>query len=94
MIMKSVFQTEKECFICGTTHNVQDHHIIFGSRRKQSEIYGLKVWLCIHHHTGSNDAVHHNRELDLKLKRMAQEYYEEHCGTRKNFIEIFGKSYL
>ena len=93
--MESVLQEVKECYVCNTTYNLHDHHIIYGTaNRKQSEKYGLKVWLCMYHHTGSNEAVHNNRELDLKLKRIAQEYYEAHYGTRKSFIEIFGKSYL
>ena len=42
----------------------------------------------------SNDGVHFNRELDLKFKRMAQEYYESHYGTRTEFIIEFGRNYL
>ena len=91
---KSVLQDEKVCWVCGTTLNLHDHHIIYGSRRKQSEIYGLKVWLFARHHNMSNEGVHNDKELDLKLKRMAQEYYEEHYGTRENWINIFGKNYL
>lgn len=93
--MKSVLQTEKECFVCGTTYNVQDHHIFFGKPNRQlSEKRGLKVFLCVHHHTGSNEAVHNNRVLDLSLKRMAQKYYEEHYGTREDFIAEFGRNYI
>lgn len=32
--------------------------------------------------------------LDLKLKRMAQRYYENHYGSREDFIKEFGKNYL
>lgn len=92
--MKTVLQSEKECIVCGTTYNLHDHHIFFGSRRKQSEKRGLKVWLCANHHNMSNDGVHHNRVLDLKLKRFAQKYYEENYGTREDFRKEFGKSYL
>ena len=42
----------------------------------------------------SNDGVHHNRILDLKLKKFAQKYYEEHYGNRTDFIKEFGKNYL
>lgn len=42
----------------------------------------------------SNDGVHFNKELDLKFKKMAQTYFEEHYGTRTEFIGEFGKSYL
>lgn len=92
--MKSVFQDEKVCFVCGNTHNIEEHHIIYGtSNRKISEKYGLKVYLCHHHHTGDR-GVHFNKDLDLKLKVMAQEYYEAHYGNRNAFINAFGRSYI
>lgn len=93
--MKTVLQNEKECFVCGTTFNLHDHHCIYGtSNRNKSEQYGLKVWLCAHHHNMSNEGVHFNKALDMKLKTMAQEYYESHYGTREEFIREFGRSYL
>lgn len=98
--MKSVFQNEKVCFVCGTTHNIEEHHIIYGtSNRKISERYGLKVYLCHHHHTGNegvkgNRGVHFNKDLDIYLKIMAQEYYEAHYGDRNAFIRDFGRSYI
>lgn len=93
--MESVLQTEKECFVCGTTFNLHSHHCFFGtSNRKQAEKYGLKVWLCAYHHNMSNEGVHFNKPLDLKLKTMAQKYYEKHYGTRAQFMREFGKSYL
>ena len=47
-------------------------------------------------HENAKDSVHENPNhgLDLKLKQMAQTYFEEHNGTREEFIEIFGKSWL
>ena len=92
--MKSIIQTEKECFVCGTTRCLHDHHIFRGSYRKMAEKLGLKVWLCVHHHTGSNDAVHNNKVLDLQLKRLGQQRYEERYGSREDFREAFGRSYL
>jgi hypothetical protein len=92
--MKSVLQTEKECFVCGTTFNLHDHHIFFGtSNRKQSEKYGMKVWLCQEHHTGSA-GVHFNKDLDMHLKKFAQTHFEANLGARTAFRSIFGKSYL
>ena len=92
--LKSVIQSEKECYICGTNYNLQSHHCIYGtSNRKQSEKYGLKVWLCQEHHTG-NMGVHFNKTIDLQLKRTAQKYFEEHYGSREEFRNIFGRSYL
>ena len=92
--MKSILQTEKVCFICGTTLNLHDHHVIHGNaNRKQSEKYGLKVYLCAEHHTGEN-GVHFNKDMDDYLKRIAQEKFESEIGSRESFREIFGKSFL
>lgn len=93
--MKSVLQSEKECWVCHTTYNLHDHHVIYGrANRKLSEEYGLKVWLCAEHHNMGNYCVHKDRELNLKLRRLAQEYFEEHYGTREDFMRIFGENYL
>ena len=90
---KSIMQTEKECFICGTTYDLHEHHCIYGSaNRKQSERFGLKIWLCRMHHTGSS-GIHFNKELDTKVKKLAQEKFEEVYGANTSFIEIFGKNY-
>jgi len=91
--MKSIIQNEKFCYVCGTTYGLEEHHVIGGTaNRKQSEKYGLKVWLCPEHHRG-NSGVHFNKERDLEIKKLAQETFErEH--TREEFRAIFGKSWL
>ena len=87
---KSILQSERECYICGTTYGLDEHHVIHGtSNRAQSEKNGLKVWLCRDHH----NMVHMNRAEDLKLIKMAQRKFEE-THSREEFREIFGKSYL
>ena len=92
--MDTVLQEVKECYVCQTTYNLHDHHIFFGTaNRKQSEKYGMKVWLCQEHHTG-NTGVHHNRGLDLHLKKVAQEKFEALYGANKSFISVFGRNYL
>lgn len=92
--MRSIIQDEKECYICRTKENLHEHHIIHGTaNRKQSEKYGLKVWLCAYHHNMSGDSVHANARLDNEFKKLAQQYFEkEH--SREEFRQIFGKSYL
>ena len=91
---KSIMQESKEGFICKVTSELQEHHVIYGTaNRKLSEKYGLKVWLCLEHHTGRS-GVHFNKDLDLNLKQMAQEYFEANYGTREDFRTIFGKSWL
>ena len=91
---KSILQKEKACLICDTTHNVECHHVYFGTaNRKISEKHGFTVWLCNHHHTGSRNSVHQNRELDLMLKKAMQMVYEvDH--TREEFMELIGRSYI
>lgn len=92
--MKSIMQTEKKCYVCGTRYNLHDHHCLYGkANRKQSEKYGLKVWLCLEHHTGRS-GVHFNKPLDLYLKKLAQEHFEAQYGDRDEFRRIFGKSLL
>ena len=92
--MKSIIQDRKECLICGSW-NVENHHIYFGvAKRKLSEKYGLKVWLCPSHHRGVNGV--HGRDghkLDLELKQLGQKAFEWKY-TREEFIEKFGKNYL
>jgi hypothetical protein len=91
--MKSILQSEKECFVCHTTYGLEVHHICFGSaNRKKSTLHGLCVWLCAEHHRG-NTGVHFNKALDTELKQMAQAEFEK-TYTREEFIREFGKSYL
>ena len=92
----SVFTGDlSHCIITGSP-NVHLHHIFPGSRRKQSERYGFVVPLRYDLHEFGTHSVHENPNagLDLKLKQMAQEYWESHYGNRRAFIETFGKSYL
>lgn len=90
---KSIISDEKKCIVCGTTLNIHKHHIFMGNAyRRISEEYGCWCYLCYHHHNGSNDGVHFNRYLDLKLKRLAQERFES-VHPEKDFIKIFGRNY-
>lgn len=92
--MKSIIQSEKECFICYNTKCLECHHIFHGTaNRKLAEKYGIKVWLCNMHHTGAR-GVHRSNELDEHLKRIGQKAFERQHGTREDFMKIFGKNYL
>jgi len=92
--MESIIQQIKKCYVCGTTVSLESHHCIHGTaNRAKAEQYGLKVWLCNKHHTGSSESVHRNNDMDLFFKQLAQEYFEEICGSREDFIKEFGKSY-
>ena len=92
--MKTIIQREHQCLVCGSW-NIEDHHIYFGPKRKLSEKYGLKVWLCPTHHRGTYGV--HGKEghkLDVELKVLGQKAFEYHYGTREEFIETFGRNYL
>ncbi len=92
--MKSILQTTKECYVCGTTYNLHEHHCIYGSaNRKLSEKYGLKVWLCQYHHTGQA-GVHFDKDLDTQLKKLAQTRFEAKFGANISFREVFGRNYI
>lgn len=92
----SVFTKDMEhCYFTGTP-NCHRHHIFYGSRRKLSEQYGFVIPVAAHLHEFAPDSIHENpnKMLDLKLKQMAQTYFEDHIGTREEFIAVFGKSWL
>lgn len=107
--MKSIIQDKKDhqCYICknflgdwSEKKDLEEHHIFEGvANRKLSEKYGLKVYLCRHHHTGdingSRDAVHSkgDNNFDIELKQIAQMIFEKEYG-REKFVSTFGKNYL
>lgn len=91
---KSIMQTEKRCYVCGTTYDIHEHHIFYGTaNRKQSEKHGFKVYLCGRHHNLSNKGVHFDRELDLRIKQDCQRLFEK-THSREEFMSIIGKNYL
>lgn len=84
----------KHCLVCGTSFNIHIHHCIYGSaNRKKSEKYGLIVPLCAKHHNMSNEGVHFNKELDMKLKQLAQKRFME-VYPNENFLDVFKRNYL
>ena len=86
---------ESKCYVCGTTYNLHRHHVFYGtSNRKNSEKYNMVVCLCAAHHNMSNEGVHRNRQLDLRLKKQFQSKFENEIGLREDFMKIFGKNYL
>lgn len=94
---KSILQTDKErCFVCGSNQWLEEHHVFGGvGRRKVSERYGLKVYLCHYCHNEPPKGVHHNKEMREILQRYAQTKAMQHYGwTVDNFRNIFGKNYL
>ena len=92
---KSIMSNDRECFVCGTPLDLHRHHIFYGmANRIISEKEGCWCYLCARHHNMTNDGVHHNYAFNITLKKYCQEKWEAKNGDRKDFIRIFGKSYL
>ena len=94
--MESIIQHEKECFVCGNTRDLAPHHCLMGNgMRPLAEQYGLKVWLCLDHHTGDHGVHHGNEALRKELQRVGEraflDYYRK---TVEDWIEIFGMNFL
>lgn len=82
-----------ECYNCGDTRNLEEHHIFYGPNRKISEHYGLKVHLCPACHRYSKTGIHGgNGELDRRLKEEAERIFERRY-SRALFKEKFGRYY-
>ena len=91
--MKSILQSDRSCYFCGSMIDLEEHHIFAGTaNRKISEKYGLKVWLCHKHHTGSHGA-QYEKELNLLLKQEAQKAFEIH-HSRAEWMDLIRKNYL
>lgn len=92
---ESLISNEKKCFVCEMTIGLHRHHIFGAANRKISDKQGCWVYLCGYHHNLSNQGVHNNRELDLKIKELCQERWEMiNNANHDEFRRIFGRSYL
>lgn len=90
----SAFTDDMEhCYLTGTAP-VERHHIFGGFNRKNSEKYGFIIPLRPDLHPNGSQAGRNAQETDIKLKQMAQEYFEREYGNREAFRSVFGKSYL
>ena len=88
------------CYLCGTQHGeysyhevLQSQHIFGGFNRDNSEAEGLKVYLCLAHHTEGPEAVHKNAKIMRMLQKDGQQAFEEE-HSREEFMLKFGKNYL
>lgn len=83
------------CYICGSHVNIQNHHIFFGNgNRKNSDYCGLTVHLCLEHHKEDKMSAHKNREVNYRLRQIAQRAFEREHGSREDFMRIFGENCL
>ena len=92
--MKSIIQKDKECFWCFKKNDLESHHIYSRKNRKNSEKYGMKVWLCHKHHR-EEYGVHGRcgKYVNRHLHRLGQVHFERKYPNLL-FADIFGKSYI
>lgn len=90
----SIFTDDMEhCMFTGYAP-VERHHVFGASNKKKSEEYGFIAPLRPDLHPNGVFVGKRGKEVDKYLKQACQRYYEEHIGTREQFREEFGKSYL
>lgn len=91
----NIVQERKECYVCGGSQNIHIHEVFFGKNRQISIKDGCCVYLCGRHHNQSNEGVHFNHELDIKIKQIYQKKWQEYYDkTKEDFIKRYGKSYI
>ena len=86
----SILQDKKECYVCKTTKDIHIHEAYFGRNRQNSIKDGCCVYLCSRHHNMSNEGVHFNHDLDLKIKKEMEKTW---CKYYNKTIDDFRKRY-
>ena len=93
----SVFTDDMDhCMFTGAAP-VERHHIFYnmgGGMKAKCEKYGFIAPLRPDLHPNGVFAGQSAKHVDLRLKTMSQTYYEEHYGSREDFIKEFGRNYL
>ena len=96
--LKSIFTDDMDRCMYTGSFAVERHHIFHNTHgeRVLCEKYGFIAPLRWDLHQNGKDSVHQNPngKIDLELKKMCQLYYEEHIGTREDFICEFHRNYL
>lgn len=77
-----------------TYAGLHKHHIVFGDGlRPLSEKYGLYIYLPYAGHNEPGKGIHDDKELDEKMKIVAQRAFEEHF-PELSFPAVFGMNFL
>lgn len=83
------------CAMCGSTNNIERHHIFGGGLRQKSEKFGLVIDLCHRCHNQPPNGVHFNKEAMLKVHQYGQRLAMQRYGwTVEDFRKEFYKNYL
>ena len=94
-------QDHTRCYLCGRSDEPLNRHEVFhadvkGKQREKSKAWGLWVSLChVRCHQYGKYAVHRNKDVDLMLKREAQQRAMDYYGlTTDEWIAEWGKNFL
>lgn len=94
--MESIMTTKKCCFFCGAETGLEKHHVFGGPNRNLADRDGLFVYLCYHHHRGT-DGVHgrDGNESRRRLMQAGQLAWMKHYNkTEDDFRQRYGKSVI
>lgn len=86
----SVFTASDYCMVCKSTYLLTWNEIFRGRNRSNSMKYGFCLRMCLSCHQQYQEDITFNDYWHKK----AQQYFEEHYGTREDFINIFKRNYL
>lgn len=83
--------TNTTCYFCGTSQNLQLHHIMQGNaNRKVSDKWGLYTLLCVKCHQIVTD--NKNGKYVLELKQEARNrFFERYGHNEQMFYKLFGR---
>lgn len=93
----SIFTDNMDCCMFTGRYGVERHHIFSqrgGGMKEKCEKYGFIAPLIPELHPNGAQAGKDAKKIDTELKQRCQRYYEEHYGTREDFMKEFGKNYL
>ena len=100
---KSIMHDKKDgtCYLCmlldgdyRRRSGLQEHHAMPGTaNRKLSERYGLKVYLCMWHHTAGPNAAHNDINSRRLIQKRAQEAFER-IHSHEEWMEAFGRNFI
>lgn len=84
------------CFICGSRHNVELHHIFGASNRKKSDKEALTIYLCEDCHRTGRDSAHQSGKTSQLLHAIGELMwlYEHPSKNIRDFIKQYGRNYL
>lgn len=86
----SVFHDGESCYLCGSNYQLTWDELFKGRNRQNSMKYGFCLRLCLNCHRRINEDYDYINNWQIK----SQMYFEEHYGSRDDFIKIFYKNYL